>query len=131
MLAPTRDLFASLREPDSDEAENLQWPETSAAATTALVDNRSALVAVEQYTWAAEQVELFAASQAYLRQNKLKSLGRELKWLAEYAPKWAVCPTDESARFCFIDFEADALGTIAQLQKEHIDVTPYSVCWGQ
>eukprot|EP01032_Pedospumella_encystans_P024247 gene24247-27429_t len=93
-----------------------EWPEST---NTNTVDNRRALVAVEQYTWASEQAELHAATEAYGRQCKLKYLSNELKHAVDYAQRLSMNQTDESSRFYFDHYEAQALGTIEQLRKEH------------
>ena len=120
---PQADLLA----PSTADTDT-EWPEST---TTNTIDNRRALVAVEQYTWAAEQAELHAATEAYGRQCKLKSLSNELKHAVDYAQRLSVNPTDEESRINFNHYEVGVLGTIEQLRKDHVSVMAYSVIWGQ
>eukprot|EP01032_Pedospumella_encystans_P008803 gene8803-10415_t len=113
---------------DTNEVEIVEWPETTVGTTiNSTIKIRMAFIAVEQYTWAAEQAE-YQAANGNQRNKLFQTLGKELRLSAEAAQKCALCPTDEYTRY---GFEGDALSTIQLLRQEGENVTAYSIYWGK
>lgn len=113
---------------DANEAEIVEWPETTVGTTiNNTIKIRMALIAVEQYTWAAEQAE-YQAANGHQRNKLFQTFGKELRLSAEAAQKCALCPTDEYTRY---GFEGDALSTIQLLRQEGENVAAYSIYWGK
>ena len=109
------------------------WPKIAATVTSGISDNRMALIAVEQYTWAAKQAELQTAASALGTQERsiANALQGKLQQAADAAKEWYLCPEDETAMDNFYRYEGNAMIVVQQLRRQGVNVDAYSLRWGK
>eukprot|EP01032_Pedospumella_encystans_P022591 gene22591-25597_t len=108
------------------------WPKIAATVTSGISDNRVALIAVEQYTWAAKQAELQTAACALGTQERsiANALQGRLQQATDAAKAWYLCPGDQTAKDNFYHYEGNAMIVVQQLRRQGVNVDAYSQRWG-
>ena len=90
-----------------------------ATVTSCISDNRVALIAVEQYTWAAKQAELQTAACALGTQERriANALQERLQQAAEAEKAWYLCPGDQYAKDNFCHYEGNTMKVTHLMQR--------------